>query len=434
LVAHPERRSCATRIRAGHLIAVLLPLVAIAGAACAEVRPSGAIGDGNVRQCDTYPAARGTAADAFNYVVGTQTFGPAYQFTDKTRLVETAERIREMGATVIKFELSKRYADWHGNIPAPNPAIRCLADLARDEPAHRQGLDMPFAFYVLWAHAFGYSPEQWRKGLAKEDAEREYGELHGLAVHLLKTYSGSGKTFLLGHWEGDGWLRRNPAPFHDAEVTPEAVQGMVDWLTVRQRAVDDAKRDTPHHDVNVWHYTEVNHVKIAMEEDRPALVNRVLPQVPVDLVSYSCYDTQDDPVQLKRALDYIESKLTPKPGISGKRVFIGEYGFPAIRHAPREQDRLSRGVMRTGLEWGCPYVLYWEFYNNEVREDGRQAGFWMVDDRNRPQPVYHTHRRFFAAMRPNVAEFQSRQGRLPTGKEFAEEAIRVLEAIPTAEE
>ena len=34
--------------------------------------------------------------DAFNYSVGTQSFGAAYQFTEKPRLLETAEAIREL--------------------------------------------------------------------------------------------------------------------------------------------------------------------------------------------------------------------------------------------------------------------------------------------------------------------------------------------------
>ncbi|MBI5688123.1 MAG: FAD-dependent oxidoreductase [Verrucomicrobia bacterium] len=374
-------------------------------------------------------AAKRTAlppADRFNYVIGTQTFGAAYQFTDKTRLVETAEAIRDMGANVIKFELARRYASPNGNVPAADSSIQSLADLARREPSHRHVLDMPFAYYVLWAHTFSGGEGKWRRGFSKEDAAKEYREIHDLTAHLLKTYSGTGKTFFLGHWEGDGFLRGSVKKADDAKVTPEAVQGMADWLAARQRAVDDAKRDTPHRDVQAWHYTEVNHVKLAMDENRPALVNRVLPQVPVDFVSYSSYDTAKDPALLKRALDYIESKLTPKPAIADKRVFIGEYGFPAIRHSPQEQDRLSRTVMRAGLEWGCPFILYWELYNNEVASDGQQRGFWLIDDKGIKQPVHETHRRFLSWARAFVAERQSRDGRNPTEAEFREAATREI--------
>ena len=197
--------------------------------------------------------------------------------------------------------------------------------------------------------------------------QKEYREVYELTGYLLKTYSGTGKSFYLGHWEGDGLLRGTISRENDARVTPVAVQGMIDWLTARQRAVDDAKRDTPHHGVQVWNYTEVNHVTIARDEGRPALVNKVLPHVSVDFVSYSAWDTCNTPRagNIKSALDYIESKLTPKPGITGKRVFIGEYGYPVGKpkpegeseHTPQEQDELSRVVMRAGLEWGCPFVL-----------------------------------------------------------------------------
>ena len=366
--------------------------------------------------------------DAFNTILGAQTIGAAYQFTTETRLVETAEGIRALGSTVIKFELAGRYAGPHGNVPAPNPAIHSLAELARDEPSHRRVLDMPFACYVLWAHTFHGGEHLWQKGFSAEDAEKEYREIYDLTAHLLKTYSGAGKTFFLGHWEGDGLLRGSVARENDVKVTPEAVQGMTDWLNTRQRAVDDARRDTPHHGVEVWHYTEVNHVKLAMDENRPALVNRVLPNVPVDFVSYSSYDTQADPALLKRALDYIESKLTPKPVISGRRVFIGEYGFPAIRHSPAEQERLSRRVMLAGLEWGCPLILYWEFYNNEVERDGSQSGFWMIDDKGVKQPIYETHRRYFGQVQQFVGAEISRSGRAPSDAEIRRAAILFLQA------
>jgi hypothetical protein len=92
------------------------------------------------------------SVDRFDYVIGTQTFSPAYQFTEKPCLVETAEAIQEMGANVLKFELSRRYGRKNGNVPERNPNIHSLAELARDEPAHRRVLDMPLANFVIWAH------------------------------------------------------------------------------------------------------------------------------------------------------------------------------------------------------------------------------------------------------------------------------------------
>jgi hypothetical protein len=364
--------------------------------------------------------------DRFNYIVGTQTFGAAYQFTRKHRLVETAEAIAELGCTVLKFELAPNYTRRPGYTAAAAPPIHSLADLARHEPAHRHVLDMPFAHFVIWAHTFHGGEHRWHQGFSKVDQEAEYRELYDLTAHLLRTYSDSDKTFYLGHWEGDGFLRGNVAAENDANVTPSAVQGMADWLNTRQRAVDEAKRDTPHSRVAVWHYTEVNHVKLAML-GRPALVNTVLPKTTVDLVSYSCYDTAFNPALLKAALAYIESKLPPKPGLTGRRVFIGEYGFPAVNHTPAEQDLLSRAVIQAGLEWGCPLVLYWEMYNNEVDDRGRQRGFWLIDDKGVKQPIYATHHQFFAWGREYVAGHVRAHGRVPTTTEFRKVAVRALD-------
>jgi len=50
--------------------------------------------------------------------VGTQTFGPSYQFTTNTVLVETAEAILGMGSDLVKFHLGRGWA-------ASIPALRC---------------------------------------------------------------------------------------------------------------------------------------------------------------------------------------------------------------------------------------------------------------------------------------------------------------------
>jgi hypothetical protein len=370
----------------------------------------------------------GATLESFNLVIGTQTFQPSYQFTRESRLVETAEAIHALGCSVIKFEMSPRYAQSRGNAPNKLASIRSLTDLARDEPSHRRVLDMPFAHFVLWAHTFGGGEGRWRKGFSKAAADAEHREIYEFATHLLKTYRGSGKIFHLGHWEGDGWLRGTVAAENDVKVTAEAAQGMADWLNTRQRAVDDAKRDTPPDGVQVWHYTEVNHVRLAMQ-GRPALVNRVLPKTTVDLVSYSCYDTQADPRMLKAALTYIETQLPPKPGLTGRRVFLGEYGFPKVHHTPDEQARRSRAVMTAGIEWGCPLILYWELYNNEVDATGKQRGFWLIDDQGVKQPVYETHRQFLARARQHVADVTQSAGRPPSHQAFRTGALRILAEI-----
>lgn len=56
-------------------------------------------------------------------------------------------------------------------------------------------------------------------------------------------YNNSGKTFYIGHWEGDWCLRDTYNK--SAPANPKKVQTMIKLLTDKQRAVDAAKKDNP---------------------------------------------------------------------------------------------------------------------------------------------------------------------------------------------
>jgi hypothetical protein len=382
-----------------------------------------------------FAAAAVPPAAPFNYVLGSQTIGATYQFTPETLLVETAQALLDMGSNLIKFTMGRGYermmlkatrsafpetiqyllnqgADaaakprWQmpGAAPLstpPDPSIRTLAGLASREPSYRRVFDMPFAYYLIWTYAF--TPGWWLDGFSPASREREYQEIYAFAAHLLKTYNGSGKTFLLGHWEGDWHLRPWQLPwFKDARpgaaLTGKNLQGMIDWLATRQKAIEDAKRAIPHHGVHVYQYTEANLVHEAIA-GRPSVAKDVIPNVDIDYVSYSTYDSLGDITgKMPVALDYLHSRLRPKPSIRGPRVFIGEYGFPARTNSEAERDRKSREVMRIGLAHGCPFILTWQMYNNEY-SDGAENGYWLIDDKGVKTPLWHTHHDFYKAAR-----------------------------------
>jgi hypothetical protein len=46
-----------------------------------------------------------------------------------------------------------------------------------------------------------------------------------------------------------------------------------------------------------------------------------------------------------------------------KRVFVGEFG-PHISTEPRLARTTTAEVFRASLQWGCPFVLQWETYDN----------------------------------------------------------------------
>lgn len=351
----------------------------------------------------------------YNSLLGTQAIGGTYQFTDQPVLIETALIARDMGATMFKFALP------------PKHALGSLAEVAARDPAVRRVFDLPFGQFLVWVNA--ESEGAWTQGLQPAQVLREYRQVYELAVHLLKTYRGSGKSFYLGHWEGDNMLRGDIGAEGDKKMADAVrVQGFIDWLRIRQQAVDDAKRDTPHEGVSLWHYTEVNHPTISLREGRPSVANRVLPKVDLDFVSYSAYDSQDDPALLRATLDFLQAKLSPKPGLPEKRVFLGDYGFMTwqdgrVQNTPAQQNEKSLRVIRTALEWGCPFILYWQLYNNEVDPDGKPRGFWLIDDHGVRQPIFTTLRDYGLWARGYVDEVRSRTGKPPPPTDFRRAAL-----------
>jgi len=387
--------------------------------------------------CGPSPREVENAVEGFNYVAGTQTALSLYQFTDDTLLVETARGIRELGSNAVKLSMSARYCTIEYRLPR-DERIRSLADLATLEPSFRQVLEMDFRYYLFWAYSFS----QYRggggqadlvsfiDGFSIEESEQVYRELYDLSRHLLATYSGTGKVFYIGHWEGDWHLR--PDYDRTRPLDPRTVEGMIAWLRTRQRAVDDAKREVPHHDVELYHYTEVNLVRRGLNGE-PCAATLVVPAVDVDYVSYSAWDSTNNPKSagdmrqsLFSALDFLEGQLRPKAGLPpGRRVWIGEFGYPAIQHTAEDADRRTRWVLRSGLEWGCPFVLYWEFYNNEAEPDGTQRGYWMVDDHGNRAPVYLTYAAYYRQARELVAAHVAEHGRPPTPQEFGRAALEL---------
>ncbi len=363
----------------------------------------------------------------FNTIIGTQAIGGRYHFTQDAPLLESARVIAELGSGIMKFSISQQasFGKTKANVEIANPGLKTLTEIARDEPTHRAVLDMPFTHFLIWAYPF---TTHGSAGTFKPtESDVEYREIYDFTRHLLQTYDGSGKSFYLGHWEGDWHLRpdfdpKKPFPDHYAE-------NFIAWLNVRQRAIDDAKRDTPHHGVNVWHYTEVNLVKPFIKGGQ-CLTNDILPLVDVDFVSYSCYDSLQGVIRddLVAALNHIESKLRAKLAITGKRVFIGEYGFPTSRYPPEVQNEKSIETMIVGLEWGCPFVLYWELYDNEGTPE-KPGGFWLINEKNEKQPVWQTHQRFYQWARQRVNEAASKTGAPPAPDSFRKDAADFLRGL-----
>jgi hypothetical protein len=359
----------------------------------------------------------------YNYVFGTQTFGPTYKFTNDTKLVETAKRIREMGSNTIKIALD------HTKYDDLTYQETSLTDLVKNESSFSSVMAMDFKYYFFWAYTNGVN---WFDGLTTAEKDMEYANIFNFTKHLLETYNNSGKEFYIGHWEGDWHLLDNYNASQQT-VDPVKIQGMIDWYVIRQKAMDDALAATAHTNVKVYQYAELSEVNGAIYYGYDRVVNKVLPFTTVDFASFSSYVSINNPEyigmrqELGIALDYIEQQLPAKPGITGKRVFIGEFGFPkVVTGTDAEQNRRALNVMKAGLDWGCPFVLYWAMYNNEVDVNGGQRGFWMIDNNGMKQMTYYTHERFYADMKKWVNDYKTKNGSLPSFEAYKAAALLKL--------
>lgn len=371
-------------------------------------------------------ASASVRTPAFSTVVGTQTIGVKYRFTKEPALIETAKEIQELGCDTLKIAVTPQYTDNY--MMAPDPEIKTVLDLVHRKPEFKQVMDMPFRNIMFWLYPFSDTKSAFFKGdMPKPEADAIYREIHDFTAYLLKTYSGSGKSFFLGNWEGD-WHMLKEKYDYSLDPTPETIKGAIEWFNLRQKAITDAIRDTPHHDVEVFYYIELNHVKKSLLDGRPTIVNSVLPYIKTDYVSWSSYDVTTEAAKqggemgkkkVLDALDYIEKHL-PESDIPGKRVFVGEYGFNLQQvENGAAQKNCSALIMQWCLEWGCPFVLYWELYCNEIEPStGEHLGYWLIDKGGRKQPAWYLHRDFLKKANGFVKQFEKRNGRLPSQVEY----------------
>jgi len=323
-----------------------------------------------------------------------------YYLTDKDFLNEGADQILALGSRVIKvwFFSGKDNQSLVSSYPYNSewPKVHSLVEGAQT-PYFAELFDKPFTTYVLKVTSLGRDEGYWRAGISNEQKQDEQKQFYELAKYLLTRYKNTGKTFVLQHWEGDWMVRGN----YDGNARPadSAFQNMIEWLNARQGGVDQAREEVGQQGVHVYHAAEVNRVVQSMREGFPNMVNKVLPKTHLDLVSYSAWDAATehyaDPNILRQALDFIAANAPDSPDFGDHNVYIGEFGMPENNYTLEQIRTAVPNAVRTGLDWGCPYVIYWQLYCNEMKDPNARPpvksnpaaplrvgdavrGFWLI--------------------------------------------------------
>lgn len=366
----------------------------------------------------------------YNFVLGTNGIGGKYQFSNESKLLEQSKHIRGMGSNIIKISLGKKSPQSYG---LKDVGAKSTLELFKSVPDYKTVFDMDFKYVMAWVHTC--TGINWRKGINNYQEKKLYDEMYEFASYILTHYNDSGKTFMIGNWEGDWLLHSN----YNRKMTPsqERVDAMTKWFQIRQSAIDDAKANIKHENVELYHYIEVNLVQKGMMGET-SIANDILPKVDVDLVSYSCYESikrkkyLEKKIILREIFDYLESQLKPKNNLPfSRRVFIGEYGYHA-NEKPKSQKKQyneTKEVMEIAFELNLPFALHWQMYNNEYKKNGQSKNMSLINEEGEKRDLYYLHQSYYKAMNAYLKEFKNEHNSYPEQSVFNDKALEVLRSL-----
>jgi hypothetical protein len=357
------------------------------------------------------PSQGGASAELLAERLGVTHVAGRYALTDEPYLIEGARAVHEqLGYRHLKlwFTHPENVYPFHSKWDLPPDYT--LTDLAA-HPYYRAAFDFPFrsiTLEVYFTQRGQHHPR--RKGwMIPPDLDfgHEEKEICDLGVHLLETYRDRDVTFILQNWEGDWMLREFPgAEWADPQARPddwpERVETFIRWAKARQAGVDCARARVPDSRCRLLHAVEVNRVFDTLE-GAPTVTANVLPEIELDLVSWSAYDGMnrvpdgngdDSAIGMWRGLEIIKSHARTRERAKDGRpqVMIGEFGLSEMTLPPeRDLDGVLEGTVAAALAQDCPLLHYWELYCNEpedrslkdrpldrnLRED-ELHGLWLI--------------------------------------------------------
>lgn len=372
------------------------------------------------------------ALENYNFVLGTNSIGSNYQFSNDSKIIEQAKQTRALGSNILKISITDRYLPDYG---LKKEEAYDMMDVLSLIPDYKTAMDMDFKYFFFWFHTA--TKIKWKAGITKREEKMLYKEMFDFTKFLLKQYNNSGKSFFIGNWEGD-WLL-HPQMNRNSTPSKSDVDNMTKWLQIRQRAINDAKNKIKHRNVNVYYYIEVNLVTKGME-GKTCITKDILPKVNPDFVSYSSYEAskkdtyQENLESLTTVMNYIENQLSPKKNLPFKRrVFIGEYGGHAFNNKPMsfyKQFKNVKDIMQISLELDLPFALHWQLYNNEYNKlDGASKNMSLINENGEKMPVFFLHQDYYKAMNQYLKDYKELHKAYPDYQTFKTKALTILDQV-----
>lgn len=80
----------------------------------------------------------------------------------------------------------------------------------------------------------------------------------------------------------------------------------------------------------------------------------------------------------------------------------------------------------SGMAWGSPHMMWWQFQDNEKDKQGRYRGFWLVDANNKPTPLWLSMQQYFKDANDYVRSVVAATGSPPTSYAFRRWGVKRL--------
>jgi hypothetical protein len=225
-------------------------------------------------------------------------------------------------------------------------------------------------------------------------------EYRDFVLYLFRRYGGSGRTFVISHWEGDNAVYCGAAYnyavndsfrsdcdtnyhlYYNGNSGPEqSLAGLRLWLQTRQEGIREGiemGRSLGLSEVEVLHAPEISIVRSLEERGIPSVLHHVLPAIRPDYVSYSAYESlnQQDPAQT------LTADIAAIRTVSGARgIIIGEAGYSRGIWGDSAVIRL-KAAMQSALDSGVAFFICWN-----LNDQSSELDYGMFDKEDRLTPA-----------------------------------------------
>jgi hypothetical protein len=303
-----------------------------------------------------------------------------------------ANRVAAVDATgfhAIRLLLSPQSQRFY-SMPQPRCAggTRSLTCLLESEPL-QQALALKTLQVVMFtAYDFTSFPRQryLDPEFLKANRQRVFDEYREFTEAIMRTYSGSGRVFIISHWEGDNQVycgssynfqtvddKRYACLYQEPE---KRLAGMAEWLRIRQDAIAEGRKRAVAEgasNVEVYHAAEFNTIFATRRvsgasirsREYKGMLDTVIPAVHPDICSYSAWESVNRN-RLTRDLQDIVKACAPAP------VIIGEIG---IKEDPDKHYAKLVSALQP-LRNSIPLIFFWQAFDTST---SKEPGFALFD-------------------------------------------------------